>query len=231
MLHNGINRMKILYNDREELNGAHIRSVNAINAKAVSFKYRDKSVFENISFSVRKGEKVAITGANGSGKLTRTLILCGLLKEYQGSIQINSKELNEISPNAWRNCFAFVTQEPYLSEGGVIENIRLGNLAATDDDVLEVMEKLDIAYLAERMVTFNEQSLSGGEKQRISIARALIKNTDMLIFDEPSNNFDLKTIEWISHFIKKCTQTVIYISHDTALIEKSDKLIHLSGIG
>ena len=80
-------------------------------------------------------------------------------------------------------------------------------------------------------VTFNEQSLSGGEKQRISIARALIKNTDMLIFDEPSNNLDSKTIEWISHFIEKCTQTVIYVSHDTALIEKSDKLINLSGIG
>ena len=128
MLHNDINRMKILYNDREELNGAHIRSLNAIDAKAVSFKYRDKSVFENISFSVRKGEKVAITGANGSGKSTLILILCGLLKEYQGSIQINSKELNEISPDAWRNCFAFVTQKPYLFEGSVIENIRLGNL-------------------------------------------------------------------------------------------------------
>lgn len=229
ILNNNIERMKILYNDQEEINGGRIECVRRIEVRDVSFSYRDTPVFDHITFSVKKGEKVAIAGVNGSGKSTFMMILCGLLKGYNGSIKIDGKELKEISHNAWRDCFALITQEPYLFEGSVVESIRLGNLSATQADVLGIMEKLNIGYLADRMVSFQEKSLSGGEKQRISIARALLTQRDILLFDEPSNNLDSATVEWIGNFIEECPQTVIYVSHDIGLIRKSDKCIHLSG--
>ena len=222
-----IERMEILYIDEENNTGESVNNMSVIEATDISFSFDDKKIFNNISFSIEKGEKVAIVGANGSGKSTVLKLLCGLLKEYEGSIKINGKELNCISVDKWRDCFTFVTQDPYLFEGNVIENIGIGNSFADEAALDNVLERLGITYLADRDVLFNDKTLSGGEKQRISIARALLKGTDLIIFDEPSNNLDMNTIEWISKFIETCSETVIYISHDNDLIGKADKIIRL----
>lgn len=224
---NDVSRMMVLYSDGEREYGENIDDISMIEAKDLAFSYGNEAVLDGLTFCVKKGDKVAVIGKNGSGKSTLIQILCGLFDNYEGNIRVSGKELKELAPETWRDQFAFVQQDPYLFEGSVAENIGIGNLAAKQEDIIEVMERLGIKYLIDRQVSFNEKGLSGGEKQRISIARALLKKSDLLIFDEPSNNLDIGTVEWISSFIKECRETVIFITHDEALIEKADKTICL----
>ncbi len=193
----------------------------------LSFRYDGQPVLNGLSFSVKKGEKIAVTGPNGSGKSTLLRILCGLYRSYDGSVRITGKELKELNPEAWRDCFALVQQDPWLFEGDVAENVQMGRLSASRDDVYATMDRLGIRYLAERKLSFQDHSLSGGEKQRISIARALLKGCGLLLFDEPNNNLDAATSAWIGRFIETCPETVIFISHDEALIAKADRIVAL----
>ena len=224
---NDIERMTVLYSDEEDEGGKNVDNVNLIEAVNIGFKYEKRYILKNVSFLIKRGEKVAIAGKNGSGKSTLALLLCGLLTNCDGKIKINGDDLREISLNRWRNCFSFVEQEPYIFEGTVFDNIMIGNLSANNDTVVSVMKRLGIYYLIDRKITFNDNSLSGGEKQRISIARALIKEKNILIFDEYNNNLDIYTKEWIDKFIVECKETVVFVTHDDVLIGKVDKVIYL----
>lgn len=224
---NDIERVTELYSHEEKQEGESIGDACIVEAKDLGFCYAKQPVFRDVAFSVRKGDKFAITGANGSGKSTLILLLCGLLGNYTGSIKINGRELRALNPQAWRKHFAFVQQDPYLFEGSVMENIRIGNPAAGEEEIKAVMEKLGILYLADRIVAAHDRSLSGGEMQRISIARALLKGSSLLIFDEPSNNLDADTTKWIADFIRECEETVIFITHDQALKQVSDHVLCL----
>lgn len=224
---NDMERMTVLYSDEEVERGKNVDNVNLIEAVNIGFKYEEKDVLKNVSFLIKKGQKVAIAGKNGSGKSTLALLLCGLLTNYDGKIKINGDDLREINLNKWRNCFSFVEQDPYIFEGTVFDNIMIGNLSANNDMVISIMKRLGIYYLIDRKVTFNDNSLSGGEKQRISIARALLKENDILVFDEYNNNLDIYTKKWMDKFIIECKETVIFITHDDMLIKKADNVIRL----
>lgn len=106
------------------------------------------------------------------------------------------------------------------------ENIRLGNLSATDIEIDALANRLGIFSLCERDVIGGEE-LSGGEKQKISIARALLKDTEVILLDEPSNHLDEETKNWLMQFIKNSTKTIVYISHDNELTSCADQTICL----
>lgn len=207
-------RMKLFYEEPEEQEGVEVGRVSVIEARKLSFQYGDKTVLDHLDFSICAGEKAAIIGANGSGKSTLVKLLCGLLKGYKGSLKINGCELNQLSMDKWRSQFAYVAQEPYLFEGSIKENIFLGNMSATEETVLEIMNQLGISHLADRTVSANEKALSGGEKQRISIARALLRDADILFFDEPQNYLDRDSVIWLNDFISRTGKIVLYITHD-----------------
>ena len=185
------------------------------------------SVFENLSFTVKSGEKVVIVGKNGSGKSTLTKLLCGLFTNYHGSLKVNGTELSEFSMDSFRKQIAYAAQDPFLFEGSVRENIHLGNLNASDAETDELVDRLGIRELSEKKISAGQKELSGGEKQKISIARALLKNTSLLILDEPSNNLDQQTIEWLQNLIVYYPKTILYISHDQKMIELADQKICL----
>ena len=227
VLRNLVERMTVLYEGQEKQSGIEVDSVSNITGDLVSFSYEKKNVFRNLSFCIHTGLKTAVCGANGSGKSTLIKILCGLLKEYKGSIRLNGCEMNSVAIDSWRRQFAYAAQEPYLFSGSVKENIRLGNLEATEEEIAVVMRETDIDYLADREVSMKQNDLSGGEKQKISIARALLKNTPYLILDEPGNNLDSQTLAWLYDFIKKSAKTVVYISHDDNLSDLADLKIIL----
>ena len=227
LFQNNIERVTELYSYEEKKDGEYIGDVDIIEAENLRFSYEDKQVLRDVSFSVKRGDKLAVIGVNGSGKSTLVLLLCRLLGNYEGSIKINGIELRDINPRVWREHFAFVQQDPYLFEGSVMENIRIGNLSARKEEVESVMEKLGILYLADRNVSYHEKSLSGGEKQRISLARALLKGSNLLIFDEPGNNLDAEATKWIADFIRACDETVIFITHDGLLKQASNKVLCL----
>lgn len=221
ILNNLSNRMIVLYDDVEKQSGIEIQKMSTIKAENLSFSYDSKNVFTRLNFSINNGEKIAIIGKNGSGKSTLIKLLCGLLKGYRGSLKINGYEFNELSIEKWREKFAYVEQDPYLFEGSVKENILLGNFDATEEIVIKIMDQLGIGYLTDRVISTNKKELSGGEKQRIAIARALLKNTDLLILDEPSNNLDKDSIAWLRDFISKSDKTIIYITHDRNIMSFS----------
>ncbi len=240
LFHNDVRRVKPLYEGMEDLSGetvpaetfipkasVPVPSQDLLRIDSLSFRYDGEPVLNGLSFSVKKGEKIAVTGPNGSGKSTLLRILCGLYPDYGGSIRITGKELKELNPDAWRDCFALVQQDPWLFEGDVAENVQMGRLSASREEVYAIMDRLGIRHLAERKLSFQDHSLSGGEKQRISIARALLKGCGLLLFDEPSNNLDAATSAWIGRFIETCPETMIFISHDEALIAKADRVVSL----
>ena len=114
-----------------------------------------------------------------------------------------------------------------MFSGTIRENIRLGNLNATDAELDKVIKDVGLEYLAERQFLSEDNKLSGGEKQKISIARALLKNTPILIMDEPSNNLDTDTIGWLNSFILNSSKTVIFVSHDDSVLKCADFSVKL----
>lgn len=216
VMKNIANRMIIFYSDKEELSGGKVENPSVISAKELSFSYDEKEVFSNISFAIQKGDKVAICGKNGSGKSTLVKILCGLLKNYKGSLMLNGKVFSGYAMDEWRKQIAYAEQDPYLFSGSVKENIQLGNLTGSNERVEELLDALNISYLSEKQISMKTE-LSGGEKQKISIARALLKDTPILILDEPSNHLDEQSLIWLRNFIKRTNKTVLFVSHQDKL--------------
>ena len=229
MVKNLAERMGLFYEDAQILDGKPIGTVHTVVAENLSFSYGQNTVFEKVSFSVALGSKTAICGPNGSGKSTLIKLLSGLLNGYGGSLRVNGTELRDVAAEQWCTQFAYAPQDPYLFEGTVKENVRLGNLSAGDDVIEKLMHQLGISHLADRQVSSQSSEFSGGEKQRISIARALAKGTEFLILDEPGNNLDGQTAEWLQAFISSCDKTVIFISHDGQLLHSADSLIQMTG--
>ncbi|MBE5818959.1 MAG: ABC transporter ATP-binding protein [Clostridiales bacterium] len=222
-----VERLSIFYTDEEDSSGAAVSTPNKIQVKSLSFAYGEKTVIDNLTFTVNKGDKVAICGPNGSGKSTLIKVLCGLLKNYSGSIKINGQELSTLSPFGWYDSIAYTEQDPYLFQMGIRDNIHIGNLNASKDEVDSVIQKLEIEYLIERYPLGEKIQLSGGEKQKVSIARALLKNTPIIIMDEPTNNLDNESCEWLQQFIKNSNKTIIFVSHDSSLISCADRIVTL----
>lgn len=220
-------RMIVFYKDQEEDFGESVSAVKHIVVSDLGFAYDEKRTLENVNFEIREGDKIAISGSNGSGKSTLIKLLCGVLKGYSGHIIINGRELSEISIKSWYCNIAYTEQDPYIFAGSIRENIHLGNLNASECELDEVIQEMGIEYLVHRDISMDNHELSGGEKQKISIARALIKRTPMLIMDEPSNNLDKDTVKWLQDFIKKSSKTIIFVSHDPELLSCADYTVCL----
>lgn len=216
IMKNIASRMVIFYSDKEELSGESVENPSELSVKGLVFSYDEKEVFSNVSFAVQKGDKVAICGKNGSGKSTLLKVFCGLLKDYKGSLILNGKALSGYAIGEWRKQIAYAQQDPYLFSGSVKDNIRFGNLAASNKRIEELLEILNICYLSEKQISMKAE-LSGGEKQKISIARALLKDTPILILDEPTNHLDEQSLSWLRSFIKRTNKTVLFVSHQDKL--------------
>jgi len=219
-------RLRLLYSDAERRGGARVDAVARVAAEGLGFCYGDKEIFSGVDFDIVKGDKVAICGPNGSGKSTLLKLLCGLEDGYEGAILIDGVELSQVDLQSWRAHIAFATQEPYLFEDTVLENLTFDGFA-TCDEALAVLEQLGIAALAERAVKTQQNGLSGGEKQKLSVARALLKKTEWLLLDEPGNNLDADSQRWLADFIRSTDKTLIYISHHPRMTTLANKRIDL----
>ncbi|QSX05751.1 ABC transporter ATP-binding protein [Sedimentibacter sp. zth1] len=220
-------RISILYSNAEVLNGKKIDNVDSIELRNLSISYDDKKVFNNLCFKYFNGDKLALIGTNGSGKTTLLKLICGLLKEYDGSLMINAIEFYDISIESLRDKIAYAMQDPYLFKGTIRDNIRLGNLNATNEEIDEVIKAVGIRQIENRDVGFGRNDLSGGEKQRVSIARALLKNSKILILDEPSNNLDTDGKEWLKQFVKNSDRSIIFVSHDEDITNYASKVVYM----
>tara|TARA_Y100001978_G_scaffold202349_1_gene223208 strand:+ start:2897 stop:3817 length:921 start_codon:yes stop_codon:yes gene_type:complete len=193
----------------------------------LSKRYSKNSILNNISFKIKKGDIVSIVGPSGSGKTTLLKCISGLCDIDRGSVKLNSKLLTRLEPN--QRSIAYVFQEsPLFPHLTVNQNI-LFNLKVFDREKLNfIIEKINIGHLKNRY----PHEISGGENQRVAVARSLIRNPDLLLMDEPFSNLDLyikdKLKELVFELISELKTTTIIVNHDIKdSLEISDKILIL----
>ena len=199
--------------------------------KDVSFAYNDNTVLDKINLRIPKGKKVALVGLSGSGKSTIANIILRLYDNYSGSILINSKDIKELDLTDVRNSVSIVTQETILFNESIFNNIKYGNLEATDEEISLVAKNAGVNSFSEELdqklhtvIGENGIKLSGGQRQRIAIARALIKDAPLLIMDEATSSLDNITENKIHETINNLmnNKTKLIIAHRLSTIEDAD---------
>lgn len=214
-----------------------LEDVQTLAFKEVSFQHRSakQKALDQISFEVEKGETIAFVGPSGSGKTTMMKLLVGLYRPNQGKILYNGIDENSISFNDLRKQIGFVTQDNQLFSGSIRENLLFVNPQATEADVRDVLTKASCDKLLARadngldtMIGEGGLKLSGGEKQRISIARALLRKPHILIFDEATSALDSITEEEITDTIRDISsqrnQITVLIAHRLSTIMHADRI-------
>lgn len=210
-----------------------------IEFKEVTFNYRDQqiSALSNISFKITEGEKVAIIGRTGSGKTTLQKLIMDYYEPDAGAILVSGTDINQIDPTDLRRNMSYVPQEISLFSGTVRENIVLGTPLATDEAVLEAAR---VAGILDFLNTHPEgfdlevgergERLSGGQRQGIAIARAVINRAPILVLDEPTASID-NTAEmlFLKHFFEYAkNRTLLLVTHKTSMLSLVDRLIVLN---
>ena len=218
-------------------NPSHLGKIETLEFDHVAFKHQTASqnAINDISFKVKTGETIAFVGPSGSGKTTLMKLLVGLYRPQDGKVLYNGMDENSIDFEDLRNQIGFVTQDTQLFSGSIRENLLFVNPAATEEDLEDVLNKASCQNLLVRaekgldtMIGEGGLKLSGGEKQRLSIARALLRKPKLLLFDEATSALDSLTEEEISDTIrdisKEGNQITILIAHRLSTIMHADRI-------
>lgn len=203
-----------------------------INFNHVTFSYEDgREVLSDVSLNIPSGSLVALTGVSGAGKSSMAHLIMGFFKADTGSITINGVDINTLSEKQISQMIAIVQQDVFLFNTTIRENIRIGNSNATDLEVVEAARKAQIHNFIQTLpdgydtlIGEKGSKISGGEKQRISIARALLKNTSIIILDEATSSVDSVNEFLIQQAINELRhgKTVIMITHNLNTIVNAD---------
>lgn len=223
--------------EAEPLHPKHLGSIETLSFRNVAFQHQTaaQKAINNISFDVRKGETIAFVGPSGSGKSTLMKLLVGLYRPQEGKILYNNLDETEIKFDDLRSQIGFVTQDTNLFSGTIRENLMFVNPSATDEELMDALNKASCQNLLARaekgletMIGEGGLKLSGGEKQRLSIARALLRQPKLLLFDEATSALDSLTEEEITDTIRdislKGNQITILIAHRLSTIMHADRI-------
>lgn len=215
----------------------HTKTALPIEFSHVSFSYESggRPIVKDVSLSVKAGEKIALLGKSGTGKSTVAKLILGAIVPDSGHITIGNKPIGEIGGNV-ETIISVLNQKPYLFNTTVMNNIRLGNPKATDRDVYEAAKLVEmhdyIASLPDGYETKMHElgaRFSGGERQRIALARILLQNNPVVILDEPTVGLDAITEHSLLETIFKALdgRTIIWITHHLAGAEAMDRILFL----
>ena len=217
-----------------------IKEVGTIEFKNVSFAYPESNeyVLENLNFKINKGDTVAIVGATGSGKTTLVNLITRFYDVSEGEVLIDGVNVKEYSTKDLRNKIAIALQKAELFAGTIKENIKWGKLDATDEEVIEAAKIAQAdSFINEKIDKYDEfveekgTSVSGGQKQRLSIARAIIKKPEILIFDDSTSALDLITEAKLYQAMKEkiSDTTKVVVAQRIATARNADKIMVLDG--
>jgi len=223
--------------EAKPLHPKHLGGIKTLEFDHVAFKHKTAThkAINDISFKVNTGETIAFVGPSGAGKTTLMKLLVGLYRPQEGRILYNGVDENNIDFEDLRNQIGFVTQDTQLFSGTIKENLLFVNPGAKDEDVLDVLNKAACQNLLHRagngldtMIGEGGLKLSGGEKQRLSIARALLRKPKLLLFDEATSSLDSLTEEEITDTIRDISregnQVTILIAHRLSTIMHADRI-------
>ncbi len=214
-----------------------IGEIESLRFANTGFKHKTSAnhAIENISFEVKKGETIAFVGPSGAGKTTLVKLLVGLYKPLNGNIFYNEVEGSEIDINELRNQIGFVTQDTQLFSGSIKENLLFVRPNATNAELVEALNNAACQSLLERsengidsVIGEGGMKVSGGEKQRLSIARALLRKPNLMVFDEATSALDSITEEEISNTIRSISSNgkhiTVMIAHRLSTIMHADRI-------
>lgn len=202
----------------------------------ISFSYTDQPLIEDVSFKIKKGEKIAIIGNNGSGKSTLVSLLLRFLSPKEGHIYVDGVDIEEYNLEQYRELFGVVSQAVYLFRDTVKNNITMDRDTDNEEfeqicekmNMQEVIDKLPQGY--ESILERNGENLSGGERQKLALIRAIIKKSPILILDEATANIDVKYNELIWYNILKDfpDKTLILITHKIENLKGMDRIYQIN---
>lgn len=219
--------------DKPNAEKMHINS-GMIEMNNVSFKYNERKILQNVNLKINPGEKIALVGHSGSGKTTLVKLLYRFYDVNSGSIKIDGEDIREVKQESLRSELSIVPQEAILFDDTIYNNILFSNPKATRQEVLQAMKfaQLDkfVLVLPKRENTIVGErgvKLSGGEKQRVSIARAILADKKILVLDEATSALDSKTEYEIQKDLKRLMEgrTSIIIAHRLSTIMHADKIV------
>lgn len=223
------------------LNPKKVGALKTIDYEGVSFHYQSNTIpaAKDISLALRAGETVAFAGSSGSGKTTLAKLLVGLYTPTHGKIRYNGIDSTHVDFDELRKRVGLVSQETQLFAGTIRENLIFVNPRATDAECMNVLRQANILSIVQRgdkglntKIGEGGIKISGGERQRLAIARALLRNPDLIIFDEATSSLDSITEQAITETIKKIKEArpnliVVLIAHRLSTIEHADKIFVL----
>lgn len=219
----------------EEVTGLDPVEFGDIEVSDVNFKYDNEEILEDLSVLFKKDSISAIVGKSGSGKSTLLKLIMRFYDPNSGVITINNQNIKEINTSNLRSMFAYVTQDTMLFHDSIYNNLKIAKLDASQEEIIEACKK---ANIHEFIMSLEEgydtkvaelgASLSGGEKQRIGLARAFLSDAECILLDEPTSNLDVLNEAIILKSIKNNSQkTVILVSHRESTVKIADKIIKM----
>ena len=229
-------RIMTIRNQPEVQGNESLGADYTIRFKEVAFAYKDEPVLEKINLTIQPRTLTALVGPSGSGKSTIVKLLARFYDVQKGTIEIGGKELKTIDPENLYSHLSMVFQDVYLFKDTILNNIRVGNQKASFEEVVKAAKKAHchdfISALPngyETMVGEGGSTLSGGEKQRISIARAFIKQSEIILLDEATAALDLENEAGVQRAIKNlvANKTVIVIAHRLKTVMNADQIVVL----
>ena len=209
----------------------------SIDVEDVHFGYGEKNVLDGVNFTARQGDVTALVGPSGCGKSTLLKLMSRLYDYDSGAIRIDNYDIQNVSTDSLFKKTSIVFQDVMLFNTSVMENIRIGRLDATDEEVKEAARMANCMDFIDEMpegfhtaIGENGQELSGGQRQRLSIARAFLKDAPILILDEITSSLDVENERIIQQSLNHLIQnkTVVIISHRLKSVEKADKIVVLN---
>jgi ATP-binding cassette subfamily B protein len=226
--------------EKKPENPVALGRVNSLKFNEVSFKHQssNRNALENISFETKQGQTIAFVGPSGSGKTTLVKLLVGLYHPESGQVLYNNVPSKQIDLDELREKISFVTQDTQLFSGSIRENLLFVRPDASDEECMQVLQRAACQNLLSRadngldtIIGEGGVKVSGGEKQRLSIARALLREPNILVFDEATSSLDSLTEEEITETIRNVSEVsdhiTILIAHRLSTIMHADKIFVL----
>ncbi len=243
-----LKRIQEIYNQQKETTGGNIHNIpentkttSVIEWKNIDFYYnrsKERYILNGMSFSIEKGEQIAFVGGSGEGKTTIFKLLCGFYKKNNGQYILFGHSFENWNLEMARNCFSVVSQNVFLFPETIKQNVAYGKENATDEEIIEACKNANIHNFIislpegyETIVGERGVRLSGGQRQRISIARAFLKNSPILLLDEPTSSVDTKAEKKIQEAIERISEgkTVIIIAHRLSTVKNAKRIYVVSG--
>lgn len=196
-----------------------ISEFKEIHSDNISFKYtEEKIILKNLNITIENSQKYIIVGPNGTGKTTLLRLLSGILKPVQGNFILDKNKI--LTNSTLQNITSYNSQESYLFKGTLLENITFNNKIPTNK-IQKTLNCLGLEkYSLETAVKEGGNNFSVGEKHKISLARTILKDSEFILLDEPTNHVDNECVDYLINFITTTNKTILIVSHDNEFVEK-----------